>query len=128
MPQTTRPRVLLADDHPGILSAVQRLLAPSCEIVGQVKSGGEVLGATRALKPDILVLDIIMPGLNGLDVCCQIKHGVRHTEVIILTASFGEDIKQQALDLGAAAFVLKHCLVDDLLDAIFKVFPNREHP
>lgn len=115
-----RPRVLLADDHAGFLAALQRLLAPSCEIVGQVTSGSAVLEAATRMSPQVVVLDIAMPGLNGLEACRQIKEAMPQTVVIMLTATIDQEVRKRAFELGASCFVAKNLIVDDLLPAIQK--------
>jgi DNA-binding NarL/FixJ family response regulator len=114
----TRPRVLLADDHAGVLSAARRLLSPSCEIVGQLLAGGAVLETVTRLRPDVVVLDIAMPGLNGVEACAQIVRAVPETKVIIFTAMDSQEIRQQVLKMGASAFVSKDRVLDDLLKAV----------
>lgn len=120
-----RPRVLLADDHAGLLAALQRLLAPSCEIVGQVTSGSAVLEAATRLSPQVVVLDIAMPGLNGIEACRQIKEAMPQTVVIMLTATIDQEVRKRAFELGASCFVAKHLIVDDLLPAIQKALAQR---
>ena len=126
MTGVTRPRVLLADDHAGILGALQRLLRHSCEIVGQVTLGGVVLEAVMTLKPDVVVMDIAMPGLTGLEACRQIKDAMQQVKVIIMTASINEDLKQGAFEAGASAFLSKSLMAENLLDAIHTVLSSRE--
>jgi len=118
MNQPPRPRVLLADDHAGVLTALQRLLAPSCEIVGQVTTGSAVLEAATRLKPDVVVLDVTLADVSGLVVCAQIKHAAPQTRVVVLTAADDPPIRARAFEVGASAFVLKHLVVEDLLPAI----------
>jgi len=113
-----RPRVLIADDYPGIVSAIRRLLAPDCDVVGSVADGSELLEAVGRLQPDVIVLDLNMPKLNGLDACQQIRQAIPHTKVIILTAMIDPAIMQKALALGASAFIAKQSVGDDLLSAI----------
>jgi DNA-binding NarL/FixJ family response regulator len=117
-PSTQRPRVLIADDYPGIVSAIGRLLAPDCDVVGSVADGSELLEAVERLQPDVVVLDLNMPKVNGLDACLQIRQAIPHTKVIMLTATIDEGIMQKALALGASAFIAKQSVGDDLLSAI----------
>lgn len=130
MSQELRPRVLLADDHAGILSVLQRMLAASCEIVGRVTAGSSLLEQTRKLRPDVVVLDIRLPDIDGIEACRQIKHAIPQTKVIMLTAANDAEIKQQAFKVGASAFVVKHAMVDDLLNAVCRAFQSteRSHP
>lgn len=118
MDQKRRPRVLLADDHIGMLTALQRMLEPSCEIVGRVTDGSAVLDAAGNLKPDVIVLDLFMPNVNGLAACLQIKNMVPQTRIVILSGVNDSIITEKALTFGASAFVLKSSVAHDLLGAI----------
>jgi DNA-binding NarL/FixJ family response regulator len=120
MPLELRPRVLLADNHAGILVALQRLLEPACEVVGRVSDGAALLDAATKLRPDIVVVDISMPQINGLEACRRIKHQTPQTKVVVLTAANDEDVRQHAFNVGASAFVLKYAMVDELMNAIQK--------
>lgn len=119
-PETKRPRVLVVDDHPEIVKAVSRLLALDCEVVGTVSDGGDVLGATERLRPDVIVIDVNLPTIGGLEVCRQIMRAHPDTRVIVFTAANEAHVRQKALDEGASAFV---CKVgnEDLLSAIHSV-------
>jgi DNA-binding NarL/FixJ family response regulator len=115
-----RPRVLLADDYVGLLTAWRRLLEPSCEIIGCVRDGRALLDATTALTPDIVVADLSMPEMNGIDACRQIRREHPETKVILVTAGGDEYVARAAFRAGASGFVLKHS-ADDLLTAIQSV-------
>ena len=80
-----RPRVLLADDHALLLAAFERLLADQCEVVGVVSDGRALVEAAERLRPDVIVLDIAMPLLNGLDAGRQIKQKLREVRLVFLT-------------------------------------------
>ena len=118
MPQDLRPRVLLADDHPGILRAFQRLLEPSCEVVGCVTDGVALLAAATSLNPDVIVLDVAMPSLDGLAACGRIKRTTPRSKVVVVTAANDAAIREEAFTAGASGFVLKHRVVEDLHSAI----------
>ena len=77
-----RPRVLLADDYPEMVTAIGRWLALDCEVVGSVADGGAVLEAARRLQPDVIVLDLNMPNVNGLEACRQITQANPEIKVI----------------------------------------------
>jgi DNA-binding NarL/FixJ family response regulator len=113
-----RPRVLLADDYGALLAAWRRLLEPSCEIVGSVGNGRALLEAATALSPDVIVADLSMPEVNGLDACRQIKHASPQTKIVLVTAGGDAWVARAAFRAGASAFVLKHSAADDLLTAI----------
>jgi CheY-like chemotaxis protein len=117
MPQNLRPRVLLVDDNADILETLHFLLKPSCEVVGLITDSVEVLESVMTLKPDVIVLDVSMPGINGFDICRQIKHETPETRIVFLTAFEDESFKNLALSVGASALVAKSS-VDELLVAI----------
>lgn len=112
----------MADDHAGVLATLERLLGSSCEIVAEVHDGEALLEAATSLRPDVIVADISMPKIDGLDACRQIKEAMPETKIIILTANNDPGYRQRASTLGASAFVLKHSMADDLLVAIQKAF------
>jgi DNA-binding NarL/FixJ family response regulator len=113
-----RPRVLLADDYAGLLTAWRRLLEPAFEVVGCVRDGRALLEAATALIPDVIVADLSMPQINGLDACRQIKTAIPETKIVLVTAGGDEWVARAAFEAGASAFVLKHSAADDLLTAI----------
>src|SRR3954467_15876551 len=80
-----RPRVLLADDHTLLLGAYEKLLAADCDIVGQVSDGRALVEAAQKLKPDVIILDIGMPLLNGLEAARQIKPLLKNVKLVFLT-------------------------------------------
>jgi DNA-binding NarL/FixJ family response regulator len=103
-----RPRVVLADDHPSVLVAFGRLLRASCDVVASVSDGRAAIEAVDALRPDVLVVDLMMPDLDGLEVCRQVKQASPETHVVIVTASDDTEVEHVALQDGASAFVPKH--------------------
>jgi DNA-binding NarL/FixJ family response regulator len=125
--QDLRPRVLLADDYPGLLTAWRRLLEPACEVVGSVRDGRALLEAAETLSPDVVVADLSMPEVNGLDACRQIKHAHPETKVILVTAGGDRWVVRAAFRAGASAFVLKHSAGDDLLTAIENAMLGRTY-
>ena len=102
-----RPRVLIAEDHPGVAKAVSRVLALDCDVVGTVADGGAVLEATSRLKPDVIVVDLNLPKVNGLEVCRQIMRLYPEIKVVMFSAMNDPDVKRRCLEVGAAAFVSK---------------------
>src|SRR5437868_3981632 len=113
-----RPRVLLADDYRDLLGAFERLLAPSCDVVAAVSDGDAMLEAMARLRPDVIVLDVFMPPTNGFEMCREVKQRSPATVVVMVSAGNDRDIRDQALDAGAAAFVSKGAAIDELLPAI----------
>jgi DNA-binding NarL/FixJ family response regulator len=115
----TRPRVLVADDHPGFIKAIRRLLAQNdFEVVGSVEDSAQLLGEATRLQPDVILLDLFMPDMNGLDACRQLSRVLQRTRIIVLTAEKDADIRQVALAAGAFAFVDKQALGAELLPAV----------
>jgi DNA-binding NarL/FixJ family response regulator len=120
-----RPRVLLADDHRLLREAFARLLEPSCEVVGAVADGRALLKAAPALQPDIVVLDIAMPLLNGLDAARQLKRLMPEVKLIFLTVSEDPDAAAEAFRAGASGYLLKNSAASELLQAIQDVYRGR---
>jgi len=121
------PRVLLADDHALLLGAFDKLLADECEIVGQVSDGRALVIAAEQLRPDVIVLDISMPLLNGLDAGRQIKQKLRQVKLIYLTMNEDADIAAEAFRLGASGYLLKRSAASELLTAIREVMQGRSY-
>ena len=122
-----RPRVLLADDHRLLREAFARLLESHCDIVGAVADGRALLEAVPQLRPDIVVVDIAMPLLNGLDAVRQLKRDIPEIRVIFLTVSEDRDLAAEAFRAGASAYLLKNSAASELLKAIQEVFVGRSY-
>jgi DNA-binding NarL/FixJ family response regulator len=122
-----RPRVLLADDHKLLLEAFQKLLEPDCEVVGKVADGRALLAAASELKPDIIVLDIAMPLLNGLDAGGQIKKMMPDVKLIFLTVNEDPDFVSEAFRVGASGYLLKSSAASELFQAIQDVSRGRAY-
>ena len=120
-----RPRVLVAEDHPDMAKAICRLLALDCEIVGRVEDGGAVLEAAQRLQPHVIVIDLNLPNVNGLEVCRQITEVNPEMKVIVFTAMNDPDVRERAFELGAAAFVSKLAGDGVLLSTIKRLFADR---
>lgn len=113
-----RPRVLIADDHPEVVKAICRLLALNCDIVGTVADGPDVIEAARRLQPDVIIVDLNLPTMSGLDACRQLTQENPAAKVIIFTAADDPGIQRRAFALGAAACVSKVSSDCDLLTAV----------
>jgi DNA-binding NarL/FixJ family response regulator len=118
-------RVLLADDHQAILHRVCELLGEDFEIVGTVNNGQDAVAATLRLNPDVLVIDISMPVLNGLQAVLQLRNAKRQTKIVFLTVHTGQDFVSAALSLGASAYVTKADVTTDLIPAIHEALAGR---
>jgi CheY-like chemotaxis protein len=120
------PRILLADDFPELLTVIQRLLAGYCEVVGIVNDGAALLEAAERLQPDLIVLDLNMPTVSGLEACRRITKAYPRIKVILVTALRDPVIIDAALAAGAAAFIEKHAILEDLLPAIKTACSDRQ--
>lgn len=113
-----RIRILLADDHTLFCSLLRELLQPEYEVVGSVSDGRELLKAAQTLQPDVVLLDIGMPSLNGLDAGRRLKEANPKVKLIYLTMNNNVEYAREALQAGASAFVLKNSQTSHLLQAI----------
>jgi len=116
-----RPRVILADDHTIVLEAFKKMLEASCEIVAAVTNGQALLEAAQRLKPDVIVADIAMPRLNGLDACEQLKAKIPNAGLILITANEDPDMAAEAIRRGASGYLLKKSASSELFEAIQRV-------
>ena len=120
-------RVLLADDHTLLLGAFEKLLASECEVVGTVSDGRELVEAAQRLKPDVIVLDIGMPLLNGLEAGRQIKQLLPATKLVFLTMNEDSDLAAEAFRAGASGYLLKRTATAELATAIREVIAGRSY-
>jgi DNA-binding NarL/FixJ family response regulator len=116
-----RPRVLLADDHQMLLDALKDLLEPSYEVVGLVSDGRQLLKVAEKLRPDIIVLDIAMPELNGLDAGRRLKQSMPNVKLIFMTMNEDPYLVGEAFRAGASAYLLKQAAGLELNKAIEEV-------
>jgi DNA-binding NarL/FixJ family response regulator len=122
-----KPRVLLADDHRLLVEAFAKLLESECEIVGQVGDGLALLEAAQKLKPDVVVLDVAMPLLNGLDAGRKLKERMPDVRLIFVTMNEDPDLAVQAFRIGASGYLLKRSAGSELLLAIREVMERRHY-
>jgi len=113
-----RPRVLLADDHCVVAEGLRSLLQPHFDVVGIVSDGRELLAAATKLDPDVIVLDISMPSLNGIEAARQMRSAKCRAKVIFLTMHREVTYAVRCLEAGASGFVLKHSATSELITAI----------
>jgi DNA-binding NarL/FixJ family response regulator len=114
----SRPRVLLADDHRVVAEGLMRLLAEDFELVGMVEDGRALVTAAKKLRPDVIVADVSMPHLNGIDAMIQLKKDDAGVKVVFLTMHQDPAYARRALEAGAAGFVVKHSAPAELVMAI----------
>ena len=115
----SKTRVLLADDNTQVLEYVREFLSANCcEVVGVVTDGEAAISAAAQLLPDVIVLDISMPVLNGIEAAKRLLEANPSTKIVFLTVEKDKDTCRAVLELGACGFVLKPRLATDLIPAI----------
>jgi DNA-binding NarL/FixJ family response regulator len=114
----TLVRVLLADDSPPMLQAARRILEPEFQIVGTVDDGQDVLEATESLKPDVLILDISMGVMSGLEAARLLTRIGSKAKIVFLTVHHDQEFVEEAFSAGAIGYVVKPRLGSDLLLAV----------
>jgi DNA-binding NarL/FixJ family response regulator len=122
-----KPRVLIADDHRLVSEAFETLLAPACEIVGRVSDGRALLAAVRELHPEVVIIDIGMPLLNGLDAARQIKQIDSTVKLVFVTMNEDPDLAAEAFRAGASAYLLKRSAGSELLAAVREAMGRRSY-
>ena len=120
-----RPRVLLADDHLAMRALTADVLGGECFIVGAVGDGRELLTEAERLHPDVIVLDITMPRLDGIEAARQLRRAHRSVRLVFLTVHEDADFARAALDAGGLGYVVKARLASDLLPAIRAALADR---
>jgi DNA-binding NarL/FixJ family response regulator len=125
MTEMQKMRVLLADDHPGLFPVIRSLPESDVDVVGCVDNGEALFDAAMKLDPDVIVTDISMPKLNGIDAVNRLRESHCSAKVVFLTVHDDLDFVHAALAAGALGYVLKSSLTTDLLAAIREAFANR---
>lgn len=126
-PPTIRPRVLIADDHSVVAEGLRSLLEKNYEVLGIVRDGRELLVEAPKLNPDLIVLDIGMPLLNGLDAAGRLTASLPNAKFVFLTMNDDPNLAAAALALGAVGYVLKHTAASELVKAISEVMEGRPY-
>jgi DNA-binding NarL/FixJ family response regulator len=124
---TMKARILLGDDHALILDGLRTALQTQYEIAGLAKDGRALVQAAEKLKPDLVIVDISMPLLNGFEAAKQIKKSLPHTRVIFLSQHLNPAYLKQALRLGASGYVLKAGATEELQQAIEAVLRGKTY-
>ena len=122
-----RPRILIADDHTLVAELCKKLLEPEFEVVGTVNNGRALVKAALELKPDVIVLDITMPILNGLDAGQQVKEALPAMKLVYLTMNPDPEIAAQALRRGGSGYLLKTCASSEMLIAVREVLRGKTY-
>jgi CheY-like chemotaxis protein len=121
------PRVLLVDDSETILERAIATLSPTCAIVGAVTSGEAALEAARTLQPDVIVLDISMPGMSGLEVALRLRRDGSKVPIVFLTVYDAEEVVRAARAAGGIGYVAKPLLPSDLAVAVNEAQAGRPY-
>lgn len=127
MVSSSKVRVLIADDHSIVADGLRSMLEKSHEIVGVVRDGLELLATAPSLKPDVIVLDISMPLLNGLDAAERLRSTLPNVKFVFLTMKDDPNLAAVALNLGAVGYVLKKDATSELLKAFSEVLQGRPY-
>ena len=122
-----KPRVLLADDHKIVIEGLKRLLRDEFEIVGSVEDGRALVEQASTLYPDVIVADISMPQLNGIEAARQIKKADKNIKIVFLTMHPDATYAANAFEAGASGFVLKHSASSELIRAIHEAIKGRTY-
>lgn len=127
MERHRRPRLLIADDHLLLAEGCKSFLEPEFEVVAVVPDGRALLKAAAELKPDVVILDIAMPNLNGLDAGEQLKHLMRSVKIVYLTMHLEPELAAEAFRRGASAYVIKHSAAEELVTAVRRVLRGESY-
>ena len=118
-------RILIADDHQLVVEGIVHIVESECEIVGMVNNGRELLTAVREKNPDIILLDVGMPLLNGIEAARQIRQFNKDVKIIFVTMQINGDYAREAFQVGANAYVLKQAAASELVAALHEVQAGR---
>ena len=118
----TRPRVLIADDHPGFAKALGRILSFDCDVVGVVADGSMVADAAARLQPVVALVDVNLPNVSGLEICHRLTRLDPRAKVIVITGMLDDAVRVRALAAGASAVMPKVTAAHDLIDEIKRVW------
>lgn len=122
-----KPRVILADDHTLLLEAFEKLLSPECDIVAKVADGRALIAAVREHHPDVVVLDLAMPLLNGIEAARQIKVFDKSVRLVFVTMNEDPDLAAEAFRAGGSGYLLKRSAGSELLTAIREAMKHRSY-
>jgi len=125
--ERNRPKIMIADDHTLVAEACKKLLEPDYEVVATVGDGRSLVRVAATLKPQIIIIDIGMPLLNGLDAGQQIKQLLRSVKLVYLTMNQDADLAAEAFRRGASAYLLKTCAASELTVAVREVLKGKSY-
>lgn len=122
-----RPRILMADDHSIVLAGLRKLVETDCDVIGTVEDGRALVEEAEKLRPDIILLDISMPLLNGLDAARQLRKLVPESRLIFLTMHATSTYAMEAFKAGASGYLLKRSAASELKHAIRAVMQGQQY-
>jgi DNA-binding NarL/FixJ family response regulator len=122
-----RARLLIADDHTLVAEVCKHLLEPEFEVTGIVDNGRALLRLATELKPEVVILDIAMPQLNGLDAGEEIKRLLPTTKLVFLTMNTSPEVAAEAFRRGASAYVVKHAAASELITAVRRALRSESY-
>jgi len=120
-----KPRVAIVDDHTVLVQSIGRLLDSECDVVGSYGDARTFLADVLHISPEVVILDVSMPSMNGLDVARELRRSVPSTKVVFLTMNEDADIAAEAFRIGASGYVLKRCTASELVTAVREVMNGR---
>jgi DNA-binding NarL/FixJ family response regulator len=123
----SRSRILIADDHNLVAELFQRLLAGDFDVVGTVGDGHALVRAAAELKPDLILIDVGMPLLNGLDAGRQVKKLLPRVKLVYMTLTSDADVAAEAFELGASGYLLKTCAASEMVLAVHEVLRGKTY-
>jgi DNA-binding NarL/FixJ family response regulator len=124
---TNRSRILIADDHNLVAELCKRLLETEFDVVGMVSDGRALVRAAERLRPDVVVIDIAMPILNGLDAGRQLKEILPNVKLVYLTMNTDADVAAEAFRRGASGYLLKTCAASEMVLAVRQVLRGKRY-
>ena len=124
---TTQPRVLLADDHAMNTALLRQLLRPTFDVVADVADGAALIAAAERLSPDVIVTDIGMPGVDGIEAARRILARTPDVRIVFVTVDNDPDVARKGLATGAFGYVVKLVAGDELVPAIFAALRGERH-
>jgi DNA-binding NarL/FixJ family response regulator len=127
MDSRRRTRILIADDHNLVAEACGRLLEPEFEVAGIVNNGRTLIEAATQLKPDIVILDVGMPELNGIDAGDQLKRSMPSIKLLYLTVNTAPEVAAEAFRHGASGYIVKQCAASELVTAVHRVLKGESY-
>jgi len=117
----SKVRILIADDHPGVPEMIEGILGPTFEVIGNVDNGKTLVETAIKLNPDVIITDISMPVLNGIEAAKQLKQSGSRAKIVFLTVHSDATFVDACMDAGASGYVVKRRRDTDLLPAIREV-------